>query len=471
MKVAIYLRKSRGDEETSLEKHRMQLLELAHRNHYTYDVYEEIGSSDSITSRPEFTKLLDNIKKYNKVLVVALDRLSRNDLNQAQIINIFKENGVKVETPNRTYNFEEESDIITSDFEFLLARQEYRLIKKRLRQGKIEGAKQGNFVNGKPPLGYRFNSMTKEVEIDEDGKKIYRYIVDKVLSGEYSAYSMAFELNKQGVPTSYGGQWNNTGVYRLLLSEFHLGMVKYNNEWYQGRHEPLKTEEEHRKVLTMFNHVGKKPRKNNKRVFALSQLLKCHCCGHTLTLGLKKADNTVYVKPCWYRDPYGEKCGNYGMKQDTLMPFIYEQIDDHIEELKVCIESGQNKVKMERKNALLYEFDMIEQKRQSLNEKHKRILEMIESGLYTIADGKRRIDELNDQITSLQKRQDVIKYDIDTEFSKNMEDELLSLEQVKERLQGCVSEEQLNAILRSIIKQIKYGKTIDNEVTLEISYL
>lgn len=52
-----------------------------------------------------------------------------------------------------------------------------------------------------------------------------------------------------------------------------------------------------------------------------------------------------------------------------------------------------------------------------------------------------------------------------------MEDELLSFEQVKERLQCCVSEEQLNAILRSIIKQIKYGKTIDNEVTLEISYL
>lgn len=67
MRVAIYLRKSRGDEETSLEKHRMQLLELAHRNHYVFDqddVYEEIGSSDSIDSRPEFKRLLDNIKKY-----------------------------------------------------------------------------------------------------------------------------------------------------------------------------------------------------------------------------------------------------------------------------------------------------------------------------------------------------------------------------------------------------------------------
>ena len=392
-------------------------------------------------------------------------------MNQAQIISIFKENGVQVETPNRSYNFEEETDIITSDFEFLLVRQEYRLIKKRLRQGKIEGAKQGNFVNGKPPLGYRYNSMTKEVEIDEKGKKIYRYIVDKVLSGEYSAYSMAFELNKQGIPTSYGGQWNNTGVYRLLLSEFHLGMVKYNDEWYQGRHEPLKTQEEHRKVLAMFNHVGKKPRRNNKRIFALSQLLKCHCCGHTLTLGLKKADGTVYVKPCWYRDPYGEKCGNYGMKQDTLIPFIYEQIDDHIDELKECIESGQNKVMMKRQKALLHEIDLIEQKRQSINQKQERILEMIEGGLYTVLDGKRRIEELNEQIDSLQKRQDMIKYDLDTIITKNIKDELLSFEQVKQRLKGCVSEEQLNTILRSIIKQIKYRKTIDNEVTLEISYL
>ena len=80
-------------------------------------------------------------------------------------------------------------------------------------------------------------------------------------------------------------------------------------------------------------------------------------------------------------------------------------------------------------------------------------------------------EELNEQNNSLQKRQDMIKYDLDTIISKNIKDELLSFEQVKQRLKGCVSEEQLNTILRSIIKQIKYGKTIDNEVTLEISYL
>ena len=471
MRVAIYLRKSRGDEETSLEKHRMQLLELAKRKEYSYDIYEEIGSSDSITGRPEFTRLLDNISKYERVLVVALDRLSRNDLNQAQIINIFRENGVMVETPSRTYNFEEETDIITSDFEFLLARQEFRMIKQRLKRGKVEGAKQGKFVNGTPPLGYKYNSLTKEVEVDEEAKKVYRYIIDMVLSGEYSAYSIAFELNKQGIPTSYNGKWNNTGVYRLLRSEFHLGRVKYDGLWSDSTHEPLKTEEEHKKILTMFSHSGKKPKKNNKRIFALSQLLKCKCCGHTLTLGMKKANGTIYIKPCWYRGPMGEKCGNYGMKQEEVLDVIYSSVAAHIDDLKYSIESGQNLVQLEKKAALENEVAVIDQQINQLHQKRERIINMIENSILSIEEGKGKIEELNIQFNRLQERQNMLKYDIETVFSKDVESELITFEEVMMKLKSNYSEEHANVLLRSIIKEIKYEKTINDERTLEISFL
>lgn len=60
--VAIYLRKSRGEIE-DLEKHKEQLIELANKNKWQYDIYEEIGTSDSIIKRKEFKKLLDLIEK------------------------------------------------------------------------------------------------------------------------------------------------------------------------------------------------------------------------------------------------------------------------------------------------------------------------------------------------------------------------------------------------------------------------
>lgn len=65
------------------------------------------------------------------------------------------------------------------------------MTRQRMQYGKIEEAKQGKFVNGRPPLGYIYNPQLKEVEIDESVR--YRYIVDKVLSVEYSAYSIVFK--------------------------------------------------------------------------------------------------------------------------------------------------------------------------------------------------------------------------------------------------------------------------------------
>lgn len=96
------------------------------------------GSSDSLDKRPEMTRILDYISNYSKFLIVAIDRLSRNELHSAMITHTFAENNVQIVTPTKEYNFNIENNILMNDFEKLIARPEFRLIKKRLRQGKIK---------------------------------------------------------------------------------------------------------------------------------------------------------------------------------------------------------------------------------------------------------------------------------------------------------------------------------------------
>lgn len=107
-------------------------------------------------------ELLNNINKYSKVLVVAIDRFSRNELHSAMITQKFIENNVQVVTPTKIYNFDEEQDILMSNFEKLIARSEFRLIKKRLRQGKLSGVKQGKFVHGSLSFLYVYNRTTRD---------------------------------------------------------------------------------------------------------------------------------------------------------------------------------------------------------------------------------------------------------------------------------------------------------------------
>lgn len=81
-KIALYLRKSREDEENreeTLERHNTMLLDYCKRNSLIIvDTFKEIVSGESIANRPEMQKLLDNVANnmYDGVVCIELERLS-----------------------------------------------------------------------------------------------------------------------------------------------------------------------------------------------------------------------------------------------------------------------------------------------------------------------------------------------------------------------------------------------------------
>ena len=120
--VALYLRKSRGDAETDLEKHRLILTELCKINNWKYVVYEEIMSGDSIEMRPKFQKLLADVESevYDAVCVVDIDRLGRGDEeDQGKIKKAFAKSDTYVITPEKVYNLNNAEDKFVVETSFL----------------------------------------------------------------------------------------------------------------------------------------------------------------------------------------------------------------------------------------------------------------------------------------------------------------------------------------------------------------
>ena len=123
-KYAIYLRKSRADEEAekdgedSLARHKMILTDLAARKGlYIEKIYQEIVSGENIEDRPEIQKLINDCYegKYKGVLVVDITRLSRGNQGDAQIIlDCLKysnnNTGVLIVTPTKTYDIAHNGD-------------------------------------------------------------------------------------------------------------------------------------------------------------------------------------------------------------------------------------------------------------------------------------------------------------------------------------------------------------------------
>jgi len=199
------------------------------------------------------------------------------------------------------------------DFQAVFAKMEYKMIKKRMRQGKVAGAKKGMWTNGSPPYPYIYNRVTKQVEVDTEKLKIYRAMLEKYLLG-MSTQEISVWLNKRAVAPPYTGKrnkygWSHVTVHRILISEIHLGYVIYGKShkhhgtaqlidkeaWIKvkGEHEPVKTQEEHDQIMARIAQNTIIPRKCRVGTLPLSGLLYCSKCGRRMQF---KRRNLVTVE-------------------------------------------------------------------------------------------------------------------------------------------------------------------------------
>lgn len=488
--VAMYLRKSRGDAETDLDKHRLALTELCAKLQCRYKEYAEIGTSDSIQDRPKFTELLDDIQQglYDAIVVMDIDRLGRgDDQDWGKIEKILRENEVLIVTTGNIYDLENDEDEFQLDVKKFFARLEYKQITKRLRRGKILGAKKGKWTNGKPPYPYVYNKDTQSLEVDIEKKKVYRYILDRALQG-YSAEEISWELNKLGHKSPGNKLWSSTAVYRTLCDKTHMGKIIFNKQkgsghinkktkplkkfekedWIviDGEHEILKTEDEHNKIIELFSKRKIIPKAARRGAFTLSGLVHCGKCGYSMQFTFNGVNKIEYVKKCQKTDPYGVRCGNSGVNTKILIDTIFKELEEQEDELK-------NK----RYNVSERELEIL---RGSINEKKNDILKE-ERALDTLQEQRE-----NQEIT---KDRFVQRSEIRQDNINRLKKEVSELEERCSRREQTTNEKRLktihefyniwkntdlvkekNTILKTIVDNVSYIRDVD-DVSININFL
>ena len=85
------------------------------------------------------------------VLCMDIDRLGRGTMSQQGVIlETFKEAGVKIITPQKTYDLLDEMDEDYTELQTFFARKELKLIKKRMRRGVERTAADGGYLANAP---------------------------------------------------------------------------------------------------------------------------------------------------------------------------------------------------------------------------------------------------------------------------------------------------------------------------------
>lgn len=502
--VAEYLRKSRGETTEDLIKHKTILEELCKSRGWVYVVYEEVETGESLFARPVMQQLLRDVEDniYDAVVCVDLDRLGRGDLvDWGQIKRVFQKTNTYMVTPSSLYNLNDDNEEFAVDLQTLFARREYKKITHRLSMGKKVGAKLGAWTNGTPPMPYEYQEWidpaTNKRYYNEKGLvvnlqklSIYRFMVDSFIKDKKSTNEIAWELNRRNIPSPRGGRWCNMTVRRLLVDETHLGKIISNKtkgdghknkspnkppfqkipkeQWtvVENRHEAIKTQDEHEKILIGIQRNLKSPYRRSDHYYLLKGLIKCGLCGYGLPLEYKRGKDLI-VKKCWHKDYLGNKCPNSSGKAQYIIDAIDEQLKEYEEQIRKEIESCED----QSTDLIQLQIKTIMDKLNKKDIALKRARIAYDEGVDTLDEYRsakerilKEVDELENQLSienlKLQKAQSITNHE-----------KLHYIEEFRRsRWEDELDDKELNDLYKTIISSIIWTKQGDN-IDIKVNFL
>ena len=484
MKVAIYLRKSRQDEEAekrgeheTLSRHRTTLFKLAkEQNLNIVEVKEEVISGESISYRPKMLELLDEVKRglYDAVLVMDIDRLGRGNMqDQGLILDTFKQSKTKIITPRKVYDLSNEFDEEYSEFEAFMARKELKLITRRMQRGRIKSVEEGKCISSNAPFGYKFEFEGKNrfLVVDDEKANIVKIIFDMYLEG-LGAYKIANYLNSLGYKTSTGRDWYEKGIRDIIKNKAYCGYIVWNKVERKrnssrrspekqieslGLHEPIISEDIWNKAQEMRTKRSISPVHDNKKLTnPLAGLVKCKLCGATLTAssstyGGKKV-KFLSCKTCY-------KVA--AVKLDVFESEVLNSLDSILNTYKLYlnddIESFDDSSKL---NTYLNLLKQLEKESITLVKQKEKLHELLEKGIYDIDTYLDRSKVLAEKIENNKNSIDKVKNDIEYESTHSIDisEVVPKLENLLELYTKTNDAAEKNQLLKTVIDSIIYHK-------------
>ena len=229
--VAIYARQSvdKGEQSLSIGG---QIEECKKKlgNSANFEVYQDRGFTGANTNRPEFQKMMTDIKggRIEKVIVWKLDRISRSLLDFAKIIEVFNTYNVSFDSVVDNFDTATPMGRAMLSIVMVFAQLERETIQLRILANYHQRAEKGFYLGGpavfgleKIPItvgGYR----TSTYKLDAKQGETLLYMFNAYANSDMSLRKLAHELNQKGVLPNSGTSWEAQKLSRLMHSPTYV---------------------------------------------------------------------------------------------------------------------------------------------------------------------------------------------------------------------------------------------------------
>lgn len=489
------LRKSRADVEAeergegeTLSKHRKALFKLAKDLSINVtEVFTEIVSGESIFHRPEMLRMLDlmETRKPCGVLVMDMDRLGRGNMQeQGLILETFRKFDTRIVTPSKIYNLNDESDELMTEVQSLFARQELKMITRRMQRGRKASAEEGNYIGTRPPYGYMIHKSDRARFLvpHPEQAPVVRQIFEMYVSERMGSSKIAYRLNELRLPSYDDKAWEPSAVLNILKNEVYLGRIQWGkkeqkksrmpgkkrdtrtrdrSEWIDtnGKHEALVTAELFTAAREIRTNRDIVPFDLASRKIAnpLSGLIRCGKCGHSLVM----RPSTKQKPHMICSNPNRKVCDNRSSRFEFVEAGVLSALEAHLAAYKAT--AGKYKRTDNSSQNLAFKESAIESLEREFKEtegQKVRAHEAFEKGIYDADTYLERSRAITEKLSEVKTSIELLRKEIEQDKKKQKANKeiLPALQKVLRDYAKATDPAIKNKYLKSVIKEVIYTK-------------
>jgi len=302
-KFFIYTRKSTDTEDRQVRSISDQLAELKSlaikENIDVVDIFVEKQTAKT-PGRPVFNEMLLRIEQNEASGILAWhpDRLARNSVDGGKIIYLL-DTGKIAELKFPTFWCD-----TTPQGKFMLSiafsQSKYYVdnLSENIKRGKRNKVKDGIWPQ-MSPLGYK--NVGGEIIIDENIAPLIKKTFEAYSSGSFTLRQLRDKFNELGLKRKSGKELAVSNYQKLLKNPIYTGLMLYNGEIHEGKHEPIISKKLFDSVQEVMMRKSK-PHSKGLKPFLYRGFFRCGECGCFITTETQKGHNylrcTKRKNPC-----------------------------------------------------------------------------------------------------------------------------------------------------------------------------
>lgn len=393
----------------------------AAKGHELVAMYTDDGHSawkEKGESRPQYLRLMADAKagKFDMVLTITVDRMSRSLVNMIATVNTLQEYNVVYKSLKDPYDFATSHGQLMLSIISVFAQHQSAQLSDHVKRGKEQRALAG-LRSGRPPWGYE---LCDEHCVDvqgthgngschiskEKGAKVVE-LFELYATGLHSYRGLAAMMDKQGYRSNgfsadrsgshlAGSRFIGSTIAKMLGNAFYMGQITHKGTLYPGIHEPLVSKELFDRVQIMRekNRKGKVVGRTSKQGHLLAKVARCHQCGATFHGTIQGTQQKV----TYYRmakKATGVECQYSGRSIRGA------EVEDVIDQLFRRFELRPDwREYVITKFVAQTQVDELARQRVSLTRKRDRVNELYIEGEIERKERDARVSNINDELTA-----------------------------------------------------------------------